>query len=192
VALGLAVHTGPTPFDTWLHGFVLRHRGDDHTLARTLTQAGSTRIIWPMVAVAALLFPRSRGWRRVATTLAFGGAAALAIGARLELSLVMDRPRPPTADWAATAGGFAYPSGHTSAATIGAGALGWAIVRHVDRRWLRAAVWIGVVAYAGMVGWTRIWLGVHWPTDVIGGWLFGVGWMSGMAATAIWVERRWP
>lgn len=192
LVLGVVVRSGPTSFDMWLHSFVLHHRGSHHTLARTLTQAGSTRIVWPLVAAAALLFPRSRGWRRVATTLAFGGAAALAIGARLEMSLLFTRPRPATIDWAMTAGGFAYPSGHTSAATIGAGAMGWALVRHLRHRWARAGVWVVVVCYAGMVGWTRIWLGVHWPLDVVGAWMFGVGWMSGMAAAAVWVERRFP
>jgi membrane-associated phospholipid phosphatase len=190
--IGLAVHSGPTAFDTWLHHVLVVHRGAHHTMARTLTQAGSTRIIWPVVAVASVLFPRSRGWRRVATTLAFGGVAALAIGVRLAMSDVFHRPRPPVADWATTAGGFAYPSGHTSAATIGAGALGWALVRHLDRRAARVAVWCAAVAYAGLVGWTRMWLGVHWPLDVVGGWLFGAGWMSGMAAAAIWIERRFP
>lgn len=188
--LGVAVHSGPTGFDRWLHDLVLDHRGAHHALARTLTQAGSTRIVWPVVAVASLLFPRSRGWRRVATTLAFGGAAALAIGVRLWMSVGFDRPRPPTIDWAGTAGGFAYPSGHTSAATIGAGALGWALYRHLNQRWARIAVWVAVVVYAGTVGWTRIWLGVHWPLDVVGGWLFGTGWMCGMAAAAVVVERR--
>jgi undecaprenyl-diphosphatase len=190
LVLGAAVRSGPTSFDVWLHDLVVRHRGSHHTVARTLTQAGSTRIVWPLVAAAALVFPRSRGWRRVATTLAFGGAAALAIGVRLEISLVTSRPRPAAIDWATTAGGFAYPSGHTSAATIGAGAMGWALVRHLDRRWARAGVWIAVVCYAGTVGWTRIWLGVHWPLDVVGAWMFGVGWMSGMAAGAVWVERH--
>jgi membrane-associated phospholipid phosphatase len=188
--LGVAVHSGPTAFDTWLHHLVITHRGDHHALARTLTQAGSTRIVWPVVAVASILFPRSRGWNRVATTLAFGGAAALAIGVRLWMSEAFDRPRPPAHDWAGTAGGFAYPSGHTSAATIGAGALGWALVRHLDRRWARITVWVAVVVYAGTVGWTRIWLGVHWPLDVVGAWLFGTGWMCGMAAAAVVVERR--
>jgi membrane-associated phospholipid phosphatase len=192
LVLGASVRSGPTSFDIWLHNLVVQHRGSHHTLARTLTQAGSTRIVWPLVTAAALLFPRSRGWRRVATTLAFGGAAALAIGVRLEVSLVTSRPRPATIDWATTAGGFAYPSGHTCAATIGAGAMGWALVRHMDRRWARVGVWAAVICYAGMVGWTRIWLGVHWPLDVVGAWLFGAGWMSGMAAGAVWVERWFP
>jgi membrane-associated phospholipid phosphatase len=191
-ALGLAVHSGPTGFDTWLHDLLVAHRGSDHALARTLTQGGSTRIIWPVVIVASLLFPRSRGWRRLVTTLAFGGAAALAIGVRLWMSDLFDRPRPPVVDWATTAGGHAYPSGHTSAATIGAGALAWAVVRHLDQRWARTATWVVAAVYAGTVGWTRVWLGVHWPLDVVGGWLFGIGWMSGMAAVAIWVERRFP
>jgi membrane-associated phospholipid phosphatase len=68
--------------------------------------------------------------------------------------------------------------------------LGWALVRHVDRRLARIAVWGAVVVYAGTVGWTRIWLGVHWPLDVVGAWLFGTGWMCGMAAAAVLVERR--
>ena len=57
-----------------------------------LTQGGSTRIVWPVVIVASLLFPRSRGWRRVVTTLAFGGAAALAIGVRLWMSDLLTAP----------------------------------------------------------------------------------------------------
>ena len=50
--LGLAVRSGPTGFDVWLHNFVVAHRGVHHALARTLTQGGSTKIIWPMVGVA--------------------------------------------------------------------------------------------------------------------------------------------
>lgn len=192
IALGLAVRSGPTAFDTWLHHLVVNHRGDSHTLARTLTQGGSTRIVWPLVIVASLLFPRSRGSRRLVTTLAFGGAAALAIGVRLEMSNLFSRPRPPVLDWATTAGGHAFPSGHTSAATIGAGALGWALARHLDRRSARIAAWLAVGLYAGAVGWTRIWLGVHWPTDVLGGWLFGTGWICGMAAAGLLAERWFP
>jgi undecaprenyl-diphosphatase len=193
LVLGLAVRSGPTSFDVWLHDFVVAHRGDhSHDLARTLTQAGSTKIIWPMVALASFIFPRTRRWRRVATTLAFGGTAALAIGVRLAMSDVFVRPRPPVADWTGTASGYSFPSGHTSAATIGAGALAWALVRHIDHRIARLAIWGAAILYAGMVGWTRIYLGVHWPLDVVGAWLFGTGWMSGMAAVAVYVERRWP
>jgi membrane-associated phospholipid phosphatase len=187
--IGLAVRSGATPLDTWLHGVVVRHRGNGHDLARTLTQGGSTRIVWPNVAVAALVFPRATGRRRWVTTLAFAAAAALAIGVRLEMSLALSRPRPPNLDWVTTAGGFAYPSGHTSAATIGAGALGWAITRHLNGRRARAVVWVAAATYAVVVGWTRVWLGVHWPLDVLGAWLFGVGWLSAMAAFATWVER---
>ena len=79
------------------------------------------------------------------------------------------------------------------AATIGAGALGWALVRHFDHRGGRIAVWALVVLYAGTVGWTRIWLGVHWPLDVVGGWLFAsVSWgyifIINLPLVGLWVR----
>jgi undecaprenyl-diphosphatase len=53
-------------------------------------------------------------------------------------------------------------------------------------------VWlcIGAGAYAVVVGLTRVWLGVHWPTDVIGGWLFGVSWTALAASALIAIRRR--
>jgi undecaprenyl-diphosphatase len=167
--------------DHWLHRFAVEHRGHDLAWVRTVTQAGSTRIIWPMLVVAALLFPRARNWNRLVTSGAFFVVAAAGIGVRLELSRLVRRARPSTVDWEGTAGGWSFPSGHTMAATLGAGALAWAVTRHLARREARIIVWSGAVLYAVVVGWTRVWLGVHWPLDVVGSWLLGAGWLSGMA-----------
>jgi undecaprenyl-diphosphatase len=101
----------------------------------------------------------------------------------------MERARPPIADWAAPAGGNSFPSGHTTAATIGAGLLAWAVCRHLPNPAGRAAVWGLAVLYAATVGWSRVWLGVHWPLDVAGGWLFGTGWLAA-AGTVIAAAGR--
>ena len=179
--LAVTLRSTITAPDRWVHTYAVHHRDMDLDVLRTLTQGGSTRIIWPVLAIAAVVFPRTRGWRRLATTAGFFGAAAAGIGVRLETSLLVQRPRPTTVDWMTTAGGYSFPSGHTMAATLGAGALAWAVTRHTSRRVVRAFVWGAAAVYAGTVGWTRVWLGVHWPLDVVGSWLLGLGWLCGMA-----------
>lgn len=170
----------PAP-DHWLHHFAVEHRGNDLAWVRTVTQAGSTRIVWPLLVVAAVLFPRAKGWRRLLPSAAFFALTAAGIGVRLELNRAVRRARPSTVDWEGTAGGWSFPSGHTMAATLGAGALAWAVTRHLARREARLLVWAGAVLYAAVVGWTRVWLGVHWPSDVVGSWLLGAAWLAGMA-----------
>jgi membrane-associated phospholipid phosphatase len=183
------VHAVVPTADTWLHALVLRSRGPaDLSLARTLTQAGSTRLVWPVIAVAAMAFPRSAGARRWVEAAAVVAGAGAAIGVRLAFSVLVHRGRPPQGDWTTYAGGFAFPSGHTTAATVGVGLLAWAVTRHLSHRQARVAAWAAVVVCAGTVGWTRVWLGVHWPSDVAGGWLLGAGWLAGMAAVTCWLE----
>jgi undecaprenyl-diphosphatase len=53
------------------------------------------------------------------------------------------------------------------------------------------ALCIGAGAYAVTVGLTRVWLGVHWPTDVLGGWLFGISWTALASGLFLVARRRW-
>lgn len=183
-----------TGLDARLHGVALRHRDDDLLLlARGITEGGSTKVVWPLLVIAALTFPRSgRGVRSWVVALVVGAAAGMAIGLRRLTSIVIQRQRPPAVDWVMDAGGYAFPSGHTTAATVGIGFLAWAVTRHMTDRRGRAAVWVLAVAYAALVGWSRVWLGVHWPLDVLGGWLLGSAWLCGMAALVGLLARRRP
>ena len=90
---------------------------------------------------------------------------------RTLLMLALDRRRPPVADWAAHASGHSFPSGHTTSAAMAAGLLCWGLLRFrpgAAGRWAATATVLVAVA----VGLTRVYLGVHWLTDVLGGWLY--------------------
>ncbi|WP_328649157.1 phosphatase PAP2 family protein [Amycolatopsis sp. NBC_00348] len=101
----------------------------------------------------------------------------LTLGRRLGFQVA--RPRPPTADRVVRAGGLSFPSGHTSDAALAAGLIAWLVVRRFTGRVTARVVWPIAAAYALLIAWTRVYLGVHWPTDVLGSLAFVTTWLSG-------------
>jgi undecaprenyl-diphosphatase len=69
-----------------------------------------------------------------------------------------------------------FPSGHTLNSTVIAIVLSYLVVLHVPRRRARTAVIIGLGVYAVLMGLSRVFLGQHWFTDVIAGWVAGAAW----------------
>jgi undecaprenyl-diphosphatase len=120
-------------------------------------------------------------------------AAAAALGflaagqaVRYGVLHVIARPRPPVADWAAPASGYAFPSGHTTTSALAAGLLAWALLRTLRPTRARVAV-VLLTCWALAVGASRVYLGVHWATDVLGGWLFA---LSLLALCAVVIHRK--
>ncbi|MFJ5304814.1 phosphatase PAP2 family protein [Streptomyces sp. NPDC088350] len=128
-------------------------------------------------------------WRRAAWWTALWLAATCALGTVLQQSLkaLLDRPRPVWPDPVDSAHYAAFPSGHAMTATVVCGLLLW-LLHHYDagRAVWRTAVGLAVISVAG-VGLTRVWLGVHWPSDVLGGWLLG----ALVVALAVGAYERW-
>ena len=70
--------------------------------------------------------------------------------------------------------GTGFPSGHSMTAAMFATILvvsTWSLIRYQRARWIAALVGLVIMVF---IGWTRIWSGAHWPTDVLGGWSFGI------------------
>ena len=174
--------------DAQLHEWVLAHRGSpDTALARVVTQGGVTNLALPaLLVIGALAPPGHRSLRhRFGSGLLLAGLASAGVYLGLVLNASVGRVRPPPIDWAGPAGGPSYPSGHTTVATLFALSCAWAFADRLRSRRSRIALWVAAVGYAAAVGCSRIWLGVHWPTDVIGGWLYATAWFALTTAAII-------
>lgn len=124
------------------------------------------------VALVAALALLARGQRVPALYLAVASAGAGALDALLKLGF--SRPRPVILEHLAPAGGFSFPSGHAMASASIYGAIAVvAALRFPERRgWVVGACALVVLG----IGASRVYLGVHYPSDVIAGWALGASW----------------
>jgi undecaprenyl-diphosphatase len=137
------------------------------------------------IAVTALVVARRR---ELAIALVVSSAGAwLLVNAT---KLAVQRPRPPETARLVSAGGWSFPSGHAgqgAAMYMAIGVLAWISVRSV---WLRRTLAgaFGVVGIA--IGLSRVYLGVHWLSDVVAGWLLGLAWfLAVLAVVTTWLDR---
>lgn len=142
--------------------------------ARVLTELGGVREVWSSVLGAAVLAAIRR--RSLPAFLAPVGTLAAVAGLRRLIAELLGRSRPPRRYWHADWSGPSFPSRHTTLATLGAGLV-------VDTMAGSRPRCGPVFLVGGVVGVSRIVLGVHWPSDVLAGWAFG--WF------ALVLSRRW-
>jgi membrane-associated phospholipid phosphatase len=96
------------------------------------------------------------------------------------------RPRPLLENPVATAPANSFPSGHTMMATIGYGVLLLVFLPLVPRKW-RVPLVVGAALLVAIIGFARLALGVHFITDVVGGFILGLAWLAAStAAFSIW------
>jgi undecaprenyl-diphosphatase len=156
--------------------------------ANTVTQLGSPVTLTLLALAVGLLLARERQW------IVLGGWVAAFAGAGLlttVLKLVIRRPRPPTAaefhlySWS-------FPSGHALGSLIGYGMLAYVlIVLWIRRPRAQVAVALGAALLIVAIGLSRLYLGVHYFSDVVGGYAAGVLWLSA-CISGVEVARRWP
>jgi undecaprenyl-diphosphatase len=108
---------------------------------------------------------------------------------RIALASWLARPRPPAADWAWSASGYAMPSGHATTSAAVAVFLAAGVYRSVRGR-ARRVLLVLPALWALAVGVSRIYLGVHWPSDVLAGWLLASVWAGLLGMFLVLLRRR--
>jgi undecaprenyl-diphosphatase len=162
--------------DIVLHSWSVAHRpAVAVAAARAVTYTGTGAVPYALAVAAGLLIGSTA---RSRVRAAAGCLACLATGqaVRYGVMTALARPRPAVRDWATHASGFSFPSGHTTTAALTAGLLVLAVVLRAPRG--RGPLLVVIGCWAVLVGLSRVYLGVHWFSDVLGGWLFALCWLS--------------
>ena len=136
---------------------------------------------WPVVAAGVLCFAWTNRRRPRHETVLLVTACIGAGILSLALKTVFQRPRPDLVPPLVAVGGFSFPSGHALLSLVFYGTLGHIVACRVTSAWrswlLRLAAGVMIV----LVGVSRVYLGVHYFTDVLAGYVTAVAWVSAMA-----------
>jgi len=156
-------------------------------VARDVTALGSTVILsyatLASVGYLALSRRRSAAWPVLAAVA--GGTLLSSL-----LKLGFDRPRPDLVPHAVEVYTASFPSGHAMLSAVTWLTLGALMMRVEPRRRVKAYVMAMAVLTTLMVGASRVYLGVHWPTDVLAGWCLGAAWALLCWLVALWLQGR--
>ena len=183
-------HDPLTQFDVslleWLHA---RATSTGYAVCNAISLLGDPVTLTILPLAVALLLTARREWILLA-----GWLAAFAGGGLLDavLKLIIRRPRPPYAAAFLPHFSWSFPSGHAMGSLIAYGMLAYVLtVLWIHRRSGQIAVVLGAALLVVAVGLSRLYLGVHYFSDVVGGYAAGVLWLSA-CISGIEVARRWP
>jgi len=178
---------GVVALDPSITSWVVEHRTTALTdIAQVATWFGNPWVVLLVVA-AAVVFLVALRRARLALFIAASTSGA-AIASTFGKSVV-DRPRPPSSLWLVSASGAAFPSGHATQSIACYGALAVVGVSVLSSRWTRALVAGAGAALALAIGSSRVYLGVHWSTDVLCGWAIASMWVATLVLLG-WARPR--
>lgn len=131
------------------------------------------------IGIASILVMRKRYAKVTFFAMSMGGALLLNIC----LKYIFERARPDIWNQLVTETSFSFPSGHAMASA----ALALSVAYILWRKGIRSILAVGAVLYVLLIGFSRLYLGVHYPTDILAGWLVSTAWV----ALLILVFHKW-
>ena len=148
------------------------------TFLQAVSNVGAPRTFWVLIALLTVVLLI----RRVAR-LALWAAVTMAGAALLDnvIKTVADRARPHFANPIASAPGKSFPSGHALESLVGVAIILVVVLPLMRPVWRWVVVGAATVLLA-LIGFARITLGVHYLSDVVGGWVFAAGWVAATCA----------
>jgi undecaprenyl-diphosphatase len=192
VWLGYQVRSGgPTDFDLTARAWVRSlETAELSGVMWGASNYGAPRRLLPLGLVAAVVF-LVRGWRRgaVLVVVTLVGTVVLDLG----LKELFARARPQAFfDYYRTPESYSFPSGHALFAVCFFGGLAVLLSHRLRGRFAQILVWTIALVLIVLIGMSRVYLGVHYPTDVIGGFAVGTVWVAFVALGDRLAERRRP
>jgi len=184
------IHDDPlTQFDVtlleWLHAHATPA---GYAVFNAISLLGSPMTLTILALGVGVLLASRRQW-----TLLAGWLAAFAGGGLLDavLKFAIRRPRPPYATAFLRHYTWSFPSGHAMVSLIAYGMLAYLlVVLWPNRRSTRISIVLGAALLIVAIGFSRLYLGVHYFSDVVGGYAAGVLWLSA-CISGLEVARRW-
>ena len=165
----------------WRTGIDLHPRGSPWLAeaVRDYTALGGVllRNLFAIGAIVALLFLRLR---REATLLTLTIMSGWLVNTAIKT--LVGRPRPDIVSHLTEAGGLSFPSGHSFNSAVVYISIALAFAALSPRQSVRATIVLSAMALTLLIALSRVWLGVHYPSDALAGWLGGAGWAFTAAA----------
>lgn len=156
-------------------------------IGRDLTALGGIAVLTMTTLAVAGFFLLQRKLSSMLYLLASVGGGLLISSIAKEF---FDRPRPDLVPHGSLVHTASFPSGHSMMAAIAYLSLGVLVARTLPQRRLKVYVLVLAAVTTILVGVSRVYLGVHWPTDVFAGWLAGVAWAAACMVGARYLARR--
>ena len=156
-------------------------------VVRDITAMGSA-VVLIIMTVLVLVYLMMSGRMRVAALIAVSTAGGQALNLTLKHSFA--RARPDAALHLVEVSSTSFPSGHSMASSIFYLTIGALLARTAQRRREKAYFFIAALFITFLIGFSRVYLGVHYPTDVLAGWSAGTAWAMVCWFVADWLGRR--
>lgn len=181
--LATAVETGTTiPFDDFVRNAVHRDASNVLTvLALGFSFLGSllVLVLLSLAALAGFLFI---GERRSALALGTSMTGSIVLNNALKFGFHRMRPDP---FFGVDPETYSFPSGHVLFSTCFYGVVAMVLLSKVQNFAARAMIWSAIALLLLVIGWSRIYLGVHYPTDVVGGLLVAIFWITALQSLGL-------